>query len=222
MQFYPESGTLSEDGAAPSPGAGASKPSGKGGGGSAGQGAGGAAGSIFSAGAGVPALNAGEIMLSRAESAALAAMETEPDEKHGRVRARAESGLSDHQITMLKRRADHALSKGITLKGVGFIRKPTGGPPDEPSLLRKSKKENAEATEKLKEQYARSAYTLPEHSDYKVPTPHSQGEEEAGDSVHLMHFGHQLSRKAADSAQETNAQSTLAKLAVASRRMRRR
>lgn len=203
MHFWPSSSTLSEDGgAAPS----ANSGGGKGGGGNANA-------SIFSAGAGVPAINAGEIMLSRAETAALAAMETEPDEAHGKRRARQESGLSDSQISILKRRADHALSKGITLKGVGFIRKPTGGPPEEPSLLRKSKAETKEATEKLKETYRTGAYSLPAHSDWKYPQPHSEGASEAPDSVQPMQHNGSLPRRvapvvAAADTEETNAQST--------------
>lgn len=217
MQFYPESGTLSEDGGA--------SPASNGGGGGGGN-AGGQSGSIFSSGAGMPLVNAGEIMLSRAETAALAAMETEPDEAHGLRRAKAESGLTDQQIKMLKRRADHALSKGITLKGVGFVRKPTGGAPEEPTLLKKAQKENKEMTERLREHAKRSAYTLPEHSDFRFPAPHSQGEPDNIDSVHLMNHGMQLPRKAkpgeVEEAQEANAQSTLAKLTMMNRRMRRR
>jgi hypothetical protein len=223
MQFYPESGTLSEDGGA-APAASSSKPSNGNGGGGGGNG--GAQGSIFSSGAGMPVVNAGEIMLSRAESAALAAMETEPDEAHGMKRARAESGLADYQLKILKRRATHALSKGITLRGQGFIRKPTGGPQEEPSLLRKAKKEDAAMTEALRLQYRTGSYSLPEDSDYKFPAPHSQGEPDSGDSVHLMYHGMQLPRKAkpgeVEEAQETNAQSTMAKLTMASRRMRRK
>ena len=80
--------------------------------------------------------------------------------------------------------------------------------------------------EALREQAKRSAYTLPEHSDFRVPMPHSQGEPDDIDSVHLMNHGMQLPRRAkpgeVEEAQEANAQSTLAKLAMANRRMRRR
>lgn len=227
MQFFPESASLSEDGSAPAPAAKSPAAKSGGGGNGGGQGGGGGAqGSIFSSGAGMPVVNAGEIMLSRAESAALAALETEPDEAHGVKRARAESGLADYQIKILQRRAKHALSKGITLRGQGFIRKPTGGAPEEPSLLRKAKKEEAAMTEGLREEYQNGAYSLPLYADYRLPAPHSQGSPDDGDSVHLMHHGLQLPRKAkpgeVEEAQETNAQSTMAKLTMANRRMRRK
>ena len=218
MHFWPASSTLTEDGgptgapASNSGGSGAAKTD---------------AGSIFSSGAGMPAVNAGEIMLSRAESAALAALETEPDEKHGVQRARQESGLSDSQIKILQRRAKHALSKGITLKGVGFIRKPTGGPPEEPSLLRKAKSEEKTAQEALRAQYREaSPYGLPEHSDWKYPVPHSEGSPDPeGDSVHLMKHSASLPRKGATAkpaVEETNAESTFGKLTAASRMRRRK
>jgi hypothetical protein len=212
MNFWPESSTLSEDSAA-TPAA-------------ANSGAKNQQASVFSAGAGVPAVNAGEIMLSKAETAALAALETEPDEKHGLRRARQESGLTDQQISMLQRRAKHALSKGITLKGVGFVRKPTGGAPEEPSLLRKAQKEDKTALEALREQRTRSEYSLPAHSDFRFPVPHSEGRADDIDSVHLMNHGAQLPRKAkpgsVEEAEEANAISTMGKLTSAARRQRLR
>lgn len=216
MHIWPTSGTLTEDNASPS-----HKPT-------AGGAAGGAGGnaSVFSMGAGMPAINAGEIMLSQAESRALAALETEPDEAHGKRRARAESGLTDQQISALQRRAKHALSKGITLKGVGFVRKPTAGPPEEPSLVRRAKKENAEAMEALREQARQSVYTLPPESDYRFPVANSMGESDGIDSVHVLATPG-LPRKSAMAparveAQETNSRSTMAALTMAARRMRNR
>jgi hypothetical protein len=218
MHFWPASSTLTEDG-----GPTGAPAAGNSGGGAQSQGA----GSIFSSGAGMPALNAGEIMLSRAESAALAALETEPNEAHGVKRARQESGLTDSQIKILQRRAKHALSKGITLKGVGFTRKPTGGPPEEPSLLRKAKSEEKAAQEALREKYREaSPYGLPAHSDWKYPVPHSEGSPDPeGDSVHLMKHAASLPRKgttAKAAVEETNTESTFAKVTAASRMRRRK
>jgi len=223
MRFYPDSASLTEAGSGAAGGGQASGGTSGGGGGKQPGGGGGAQPSIFSSGAGMPAVNAGEIMLSRAESAALAALETEPDEKHGMRRAKAESGLTDNQIAMLQRRSKHALSKGITLRGQGFIRKPTGGPPEEHSLLRTAKKETAETMEALRAQHRAAPYTLPEESDWKRPVPHSQGEADGLDSVRTLSHSVLPRRKSATSeAEETNAQSTLAALSMASRKMRAR
>ncbi len=82
--------------------------------------------------------NAGEVMLSRAETAALAALEAEDDEAHGLRRASAESGLDKGQIARLQRRAATLSGKGYTLKGPNFIKKPLGATPDEPGLTRKA------------------------------------------------------------------------------------
>lgn len=123
MQIWPHSATLSEVGAS----AGGSGPS------LGGPQAGGMAGMM-------PAPNAGEVLLNRAETAALAALEGEEDEVHGFARAGVESGLTRQQLQVLKRRADHLSSKGYTLKGPNFIKKALASSPDEPGLTRKGLK----------------------------------------------------------------------------------
>jgi hypothetical protein len=120
MQIWPHSATLSEVG-------GAQAGSGPGLGGPQ---AGGMAGMM-------PSPNAGEVLLNRAETAALAAFEGEEDPQHGLRRAQAESGLSRVQLQILKRRADHLSSKGYTLKGPNFVKKALAQSPDEPGLTRK-------------------------------------------------------------------------------------
>lgn len=76
----------------------------------------------------VPAGKAGgEIVISRIESAALAAFETEP-EARAMKRAQAESGLTPNQIRKLKARADRARKGGFTLKGANLVLKPTNHP----------------------------------------------------------------------------------------------
>ena len=92
--------------------------------------------------------NAGEVALSRAETAALAALESEEDTDHGLRRAQAESGLSRQQIKMLQRRATTLSSKGYTLKGLNFVKKPLGASPDEPGLTRKGMKGEDDADAK--------------------------------------------------------------------------
>ncbi len=86
---------------------------------------------------------AGEIMLSRQETAALAALHfgSDPKDKKGALeRARAESGLSHQQVLRLQARANRARANGVTLKGPNLVLKPTALPkpeaPDEPGLLR--------------------------------------------------------------------------------------
>jgi len=123
MQIWPHSATLSEVGAAQ---AGSGPAMG-------GPQAGGMAGMM-------PAPNAGEVLLNRAETAALAAMEGEEDEAHGMRRAQAESGLTRQQLAVLKRRADHLSGKGYTLKGPNFVKKALAQSPDEPGLTRKGLK----------------------------------------------------------------------------------
>ena len=120
MQIWPHSATLSEVGGAQA----GSAPSG------GGPQAGGMAGMM-------PAPNAGEVLLNRAETAALAALEGEEDAQHGMRRAQAESGLSRVQLQILKRRADHLSGKGYTLKGPNFVKKALAQSPDEPGLTRK-------------------------------------------------------------------------------------
>lgn len=121
MYFWPQSGTLSEVGAGAAAGA-----------------AGGAAGT---SGAGMmPGPNQGEVALSRAETAALAALESEDDVEHGLRRAQAESGLNRQQIQTLQRRATTLSQKGYTLKGLNFVKRPLGSAPDEPGLTRKGVK----------------------------------------------------------------------------------
>jgi len=120
MQIWPHSATLSEVGGAQA-GSGPSL---------GGPQAGGMAGMM-------PSPNAGEVLLNRAETAALAAFEGEEDPQHGLRRAQAESGLSRVQLQILKRRADHLSSKGYTLKGPNFVKKALAQSPDEPGLTRK-------------------------------------------------------------------------------------
>lgn len=213
MYLWPSSATLSEDGGAQPSGGGSTF-----GGGAKGPGGGSAV---------MGPANAGEIMLSRAETAALAALETEPDAKHGLRRARAESGLSEQQIKMLQRRAEHALSKGITLKGVGFTRKPTPGAPEEPSLVKKAQKDNQAVVEALRAQQDKSAYSLPSHSDYRLPAPASMGESDGPDSVQSIDQTF-LPRTTAcatddeDDVEETNSGTTFSRLAAANRKRRTR
>lgn len=123
MQIWPHSATLSEVGGAQ---AGSGPAMG-------GPQAGGMAGMM-------PAPNAGEVLLNRAETAALAALEGEEDEGYGFARASAESGLTRTQVSILKRRADHLSSKGYTLKGPNFVKKALAQSPDEPGLTRKGMK----------------------------------------------------------------------------------
>lgn len=175
MNIWPESGTLTEAGDA----AAASMSNMSGFGGGPGGGA-----------PGMGAMNAGEILLNRAESAALAALETEDDEAHAMKRARAESGLETYQIERLKRRAQTAISKGYTLKGQGFVKKPTPSAPDEPGLTRKAQrgkdveeepasKAKAAATTKETASLVRSftgaaLYTCPDMDSYGFPQPNSE------------------------------------------------
>lgn len=184
MFMWPDSSTMSEAG---TPAAGGATPSG-------GFGGGGSAGGM-GAGAGMQAMNAGEIMLNRAESAALAALETEDDEDHGARRAAAESGLNRQQIATLKARVATAIAKGYTLKGQGFIKKPQAQMPDEPGLTRKAIKPDAPAPTrrvaaplpaKTKEgaSVVRTVkdddlYTCAEIESYGLPSPQSAGEAEA-------------------------------------------
>lgn len=193
MQFFPDSATLSETGAAPAaPAAG-----------------GGAAGAAAAAGMGggaagiAGAVGVGEIVLNRAESAALAALETEEDEATGHRRARDESGLSKEQVDKLKSRADAALKKGFTLKGQGFTKKPQAAAPDEPGLTREKVKKDPAAGAKTKEAGAISSiltrqdrhefYTLPPELDYGMPAPQSGGFGDTDD----------------DAVKETNTRSTM-------------
>lgn len=125
MQFFPDSGTLSEAGAAGA--------------------VGGGGGMASPMGGGMAAMaNAGEILLNRAESAALAALETEDDTDYGMRRAQAESGLDRQQLLKLQRRVATASSKGYTLKGTNFVKRPLSSTPDEPGLARKAMKGDAE------------------------------------------------------------------------------
>jgi hypothetical protein len=123
MQIWPHSATLSEVGTAT---AGSGPKMG-------GPQAGGMAGMM-------PSPNAGEVLLNRAETAALAAFEAEEDEQYGYRRAQVESGMTRQQLQLLKRRADHLSSKGYTLKGPNFTKKALAQSPDEPGLTRKGLK----------------------------------------------------------------------------------
>lgn len=146
----------------------------------------------------MPAPSAGEVMLSRAETAALAALESEENEEHGLRRAQAESGLSRQQLQMLRRRADHLASKGYTLKGMNFIKKPLAASPDEPGLARSAKKPEDDApqkkTTKAKETngtalvertpQGQDLYTCPAVDEYRLPTPNSLSEPETAAAAH--------------------------------------
>lgn len=210
MQIWPHSATLSETGAA---GAAAAPPAG-GGGGLSGGGAG-AAGAMA-------APNAGEILLNRAESAALAALETEEDEATGLRRAQAESGLTRQQLDKLRRRVQTASSKGYTLKGANFVKKPLASAPDEPGLTRKAVKgddadeapaKTAKATVKAKETNASALFTRTVADDdlysttvedYGRPAPQSGCQAEADPN-----------------AKESNSMSTLASMLRKNQRRRR-
>lgn len=215
MHIWPDSATLTEDGA-PAPTGG---------------------GSVFGGGGakspggmmgGMPGPSkSGEISISRAETAALSALKTEPDEKHGLRRARAESGLTEQQIKMLKRRADHALKQGFTLVGVGAKFTPSPGAPEEPTLVKKAQREHAAVTEALHEQYQRSAYTLPARSDHRFPLPASMGESDGPDTVHAIDQSFlprktEFLRMETGRTAETNAESTMSKLMAANHRRKRR
>lgn len=138
--------------------------------------------------------NAGEIVLNRAESAALAALETEDDEAHGFRRASAESGLTKQQVERLHRRAKTAIAKGFTLKGMGFTKKPQAQAPDEPGLTKttvRGKDPDAEPAKaaKTKETGASCVRTYDDgglyHTDiegYGYPTPSSDNQAEGNPS----------------------------------------
>ncbi len=87
---------------------------------------------------------AGEITVSRQETAALAALHFGADGTKNRKKAlelaRKESGLSHQQILRLESRANRARANGVTLKGHNLVLKPTAlakpAAPDEPGLLR--------------------------------------------------------------------------------------
>ena len=224
MYIWPDSATLKEDGSAPAAGAGGNASSF--GGGKAGGGLGGPGGAM----GGMPMTpKAGEISISRAETAALSALKTEPDEKHGLRRARAESGLTEQQIKMLQRRADHALKQGFTLVGVGAKFTPSPGTPEEPTLVKKTKADAQAVTEALHAQYERSAYSLPKASDFRLPMPSSMGESDGEDTVHSIDQSF-LPRKTeflrmgpvGDAVEETNSQTTMGRLAMANKRRKQR
>lgn len=200
MNIWPESAGMTEFGeAAPAPpaaptAAGAAAPTSPG---AAGQ-----------PGAMAAAVSSGEIALNRAEVAALAALETEADETKAVARASEESGLSREQIQKLQARAKTALSKGFTLKGQGFIKKPSATAPDEPGLTRdkvKGEAKDAKAKEtnaSLMRTARRDFYTVPDHLDYGFPMPQSDGNADTD----------------SDTAKEANSRSTMA--AMLNRRMK--
>lgn len=100
---------------------------------------------------GIPAGKAGgQITISRAESAALSAFETEPAER-AMKRASAESGLTPNQIRKLKARADRARQGGFTLVGGNITLKATNHPEatDENGLLRDGDGADEDAAEKV-------------------------------------------------------------------------
>lgn len=100
---------------------------------------------------------AGEITVSRQESAALAALHFGADATKNKKKAyelaRRESGLSHQQILRLESRANRARANGVTLKGHNIVLKPTALPkpaaPDEPGLLRGGGDEQMSDQEKL-------------------------------------------------------------------------
>lgn len=75
----------------------------------------------------------GEIIISRAEAAALTAFESDEDENEGLTRARKESGLTAEQLRRLRSRAEHLRSKGYTLKSDRSIFKPKNYEPEDKS-----------------------------------------------------------------------------------------
>ena len=217
MIIWPTSGTLSEAGSLQA----GSGPNIGGGGMGGGMPGGGMGGGMPGGGMGglMQALNAGEIMLNRAESIALAALETEENPDNGVRRASLESGLSKQQVQKLQRRAQHASSRGYTLKGMGFIKKPQGqAAPDEPGLTRAAQKGEPpepkapkkpttaakEATALLTDRgdTEPTFYQTPEF--YRYPVPHSASEPEGS----------------AEATKETNSMTTLAALLARKRRAR--
>ncbi len=84
----------------------------------------------------------GEIIISKAESRALAALETENDRKVGYERARRETGLRAEQIRRLYDRAEKARRDGYTLKGINITLKPKNYPEETNALIGKSDEED--------------------------------------------------------------------------------
>ena len=80
----------------------------------------------------------GEIALSRAEAIALAALETDADDKNPQskfLRASKESQLDLGQVRTLHQRAEKARQNGYTLKGGNIVLKPKNYEPEGPGLL---------------------------------------------------------------------------------------
>lgn len=111
------------------------------------KGAGGGGGAALrgqNAGMGGPS-GGGQIIISRAEAAALTVFETEEDSVQAYKRASEESGLSHSQVQRLKARADSARNKGFSLRGGNIMLQPhQSGATDERGLVWHSKKEKAE------------------------------------------------------------------------------
>lgn len=199
MQIWPDSATLTEVGAAapPAPTAPAA--------------AGAAAGAAAAGGmGGAPQpVGVGEITLNRAESAALAALETEEGEATGLRRAIDESGLTREQVQKLKTRAKAALAKGFTLKGQGFVKKPQAQAADEPGLTRDKVQKDAPAKEAntavLTRQTRRDNYTVSAEVGYGFPAPSSAG---CGDD-------------GIEASKEANAASTMAAMLLSKQRRKR-
>ena len=80
----------------------------------------------------------GEIIISRTEASALAALETELDKKRGFERARRETGLRAEQLRRLHARAEKARKDGYTLKGVNITLRPKNYPEETNALLGKT------------------------------------------------------------------------------------
>lgn len=100
----------------------------------------------------------GEIVLSKAEAAALTAFETE-DPKQAMLRAEKESGLTQEQLSRLKARAERARKAGYALKGGTITLRPLNHSPEEPtegSLVRHDKDDKTRA-ETAKSARAKSA-----------------------------------------------------------------
>lgn len=192
MQIWPHSATLSEIGAT-----------------QAGAGAGG--GLQTSQGGQAPSPHAGEVALNRAESVALAALEGEEDTDEGMRRAGAESGLSKDQLKTLQRRAAHLSSKGYTLKGAHFMKKPLADVADREGLAPAAKEEakkktkTAEATAvAVRTEGIQDLYTCDKTDRYRLPTSHSLGTPEVDPTD--------------DPAQEASSMTTLAALLAKRRR----
>lgn len=117
-----------------------------------------------------PQTLAGEVMLSKQETAALAAIHFgAKDPKKAMERARRESGLTHNQVQRLKSRAEHARNQGMTLRGDRLILKPLKqGAPDEPGLLRNDVTGKDEADEKAAKKDEKAAAKTTKKEPYNT------------------------------------------------------